>query len=396
MNRAKVILTGGVIVAVAVLLVTLSPEVFLRPPTATPQALPGGATTAQTFFSTSSPLVNAFVPGWSYPSLSGSAVSSSGSAAGQGPPTYDGGPVTSLNDVASIVNAAPTGTPASATAQLLPLPAIPDSELAIDPSGASTMEDYMAYANSHYQDAAFQASQFNAVMKDKNGVILLPTDLVAEALASGNFTSIHDSLAVYQKYYTAKIAFERAIKVTGDAAALNKKVIGFDELALSLIQKDFDVEAGKAPAISLQDFYGSFMATAGVEHQELLREAGVFAAARPSPWDKLLAFFNFAPHRAEAVGTVPFGGKIGVPVFCVCDLGYWIAVGPPTPPAIGSLFVPIWVMANPLLFYPYHSLVPGAWWLGLYFPTTIPCSQMPFCSPVGFGDELYMAGTSAF
>jgi len=389
MSRSKIVLVGGTIIAVAILLLAASPQAFLRP-----QAVPETATTQPTstvYFPTAFPLGNAFAP---FNNVLPSPTNSYAGAANQ-TPTFQGKPVTSLSDVANIVNAAPAGASAPSAAQLLPLPSVPDSEIAIDPSGTSAIEDYVAYANGHSGDIAFTASQFNGVLKDGNGVLLFPPDLTEQALVSGDFAAIHNSLATYQKYYTAKIVFEKSIKVTGDAVALNKKVIGFDELTMSLIQKDLDVEAGRMSTSSLKGFYEAFISTADADRQELLREAGVIAAVQPNLWDELLALLGLAPNRANAQSSVlPFGGRIGLPLFCTCNVGYLISVSSPKPPTIGSLYVPIWFLST-TLFYQNRSLVPGTWWLGLYLSTTISCLQLPYCTFSGIGNEIYMAGTSA-
>lgn len=279
-----------------------------------------------------------------------------------------------------------------ATLPVLTLPEISNAELAIDASGVATISDYIQYFNSHYADISFSGQRFTTVLKDENGIILFIPDLVEKVLASGNFSQIHDSLLVGKDYATAKINFLKSIKVTGDAIALNKKMIGFDRLLIELADKALAVQAGTATKNELADFHARFLATANDEQKKMLVQSGVLSSNAPKTFFmQVLGMLGLAT-PAVAIGDVPFGGMITLPIFCSCNLGYWVVVGPPVP---ASLFVPVSFIASPL-FYSHKSLRPGAWWLGLYSPVPVPCLQgaPPTCIPAGVGSLILMSGTS--
>lgn len=390
MSRSKIILVGGTILAVFVLLFTVSPQIFLRPPT-TPGTISGEPNLSNNTQGDENPsgLGNAFVP---FEGLGGSVAGGPPGGEKAGLPKS---PVTLQNIADMIGSALSTPLPVASSPSLLSLPTVQDNELKISPSGASTIKDYMAYFNAHSADVAFAATQFDKVLKDKSGVLLFPMDLVKDALASGDLRSIHESLAVYKEYYEAKIAFEKSLAVTGEAIDLNKKIIAFDKLTLSMIQKTFDVEAGDEDVGSLKTYYDSFVATANAERREILQKTGVLALERVDWLDRIASLLGLSVENASAIDSFGFGGQIvGLPIPCPCSFGYLIAIGPPKPPLpVGTLFVPVTFLATPL-FYNYKSMITSVWWLGLYFPTTIPCAAPPVCQPIGLGSEIYMTGTS--
>lgn len=312
-------------------------------------------------------------------------------------PQY-GASIPSFEDLRKKV-ASSAAPPPSPKSELLPLPEVADSEVSVDPSGASSTRSYVEFFVPHYADIVFDAKRFESVLKDENKLPLLVPQLVEKALFENNFSAIHDSLLVFQDYIGAKLSFLKSIKVNTKMIALSKEMIAFDKLTLDLIQKTFDAENHKISASELKDFYRKFNETTNTEHNQFLKE---FNAVSLNNQDNF--FEKFFDTVADVLGLKkiavaqfepPFGGMIGAPIFCLCDLGFWIFVGPPVPPATGSLFVPLSFVASPL-FFPFKSLRPGAWWLGLYFPSAIPCLEFFLfgCFPIGFGSLILMTGTS--
>ncbi len=327
-------------------------------------------------------------------------------------PVFQGKSVTSLSDVARIIASAtssgnapasaPAGTaaastassaasPIAASAQLLALPDVPDSEIEIDPSGAATASDYLKYFNAHFADVSFDAKQFDGVLKNASGTILFMNDLVEKAIADGNFPEIHSSLLVQRDFADAEIGFMRSIKVTGAAIALNKQAIGFEELTIDLVNNALAVEAGTFSKNNFLAYYARFAATAQSAHQELVAQSGALSTATDNGnWlTKILQWFGIKALAQSA--NPPFGGMVVMVLPCPCNFGIWVIVGTPVP---ASLFVPVAFMASPL-FFPFKAAHPGAWWLGLYNPLVqIPCLVPPLCTPAGSGGEIIMAGTS--
>ncbi len=95
-------------------------------------------------------------------------------------------------------------------------------------------------------------------------------------------------------------------------------------------------------------------------------------------------------------GVVPFGGLIWFTRGCSTSCGHvpgtlLIQVGPP---------VPAWVMYVPGIstLYPFHSLRPGSWILGIYYPGTASiCYRRVsgWCIPTGWAwGNINIAGTS--
>ena len=304
-------------------------------------------------------------------------------------------PVVSISDVATIVTKATANivVPSPASTTSLSLPDVPDSGIVIDTSGVSTQRDYLSYFNKHAPGGiTFDNRRFATVIKDKNGVILFPQQLIDKAVADNNFKEVHDSLIVEKDFITAEISFLRSIKVTGDAIALNKETIGVEELLNDEVDKALAVGSGAGSSEDVLSFKSQFSSLVQDDHAKLLASSGVLSIAPPQSWFDRLATFLGAKVNAEDGVDTPFGGPIGVPVLCTCDAGYYIIVGEPSS---AELFVPIAFLATPL-FYNDHSTAPGVYWLGMYDENVeVPClvGAPPYCSSVGEGGTIIMAGT---
>lgn len=277
--------------------------------------------------------------------------------------------------------------------ETLPLPQIADSEVRISPSGAQTPEDYIEqFAVGSFDKISFDNQRFASILIDENKLPLLPQQLVEKGLAENNFSGVKASLIVFRDYFIAKQNFERSIGVYGEAIDTAKGLIALDVLELELIEKAIDIAEGRGSAEELKDFFNKFLNTAELHRRELLGEIGVFSYEPPGFLKKLAGFLGIT-NLAQA--QLPFGGPIGLPIFCICNVSYWMFVGPPVPTPSGFLLANIGWVASPGLFA-YKSLRPGAYWLGNYSAVPLPCMQFVglFCVPIGFGNPPIIAGTS--
>ncbi len=299
-----------------------------------------------------------------------------------------------------------TKTQTKTESSSLSLPAVSDNEIIIDSTGVSTTENYIEkflIDTSSTSTFSFDARKFNSVIKDENGVFLFIPDLAEKTIQDGVNQKIKDSLSVNKEFINAKLDYFKSMKVFGEAIALHKKMIGFDKLTLQLAQKISDFGDNKISKTDLSNFFDQYKNLAESERKELLKKVGLITQ-KPSLLKRIISMFGIEDQfLALAAGLPPFGGRIGIPFDCDCSYSYLISVGPPTSPISGSLIVPFTFLASPL-FYIWDSLRPTAWWLGLYSPAIVPCFVIsccpcpggccPCCIPVGFGNLIYMTGTS--
>ena len=303
----------------------------------------------------------------------------------------------SLNDVAKIVASANASSVTSQPAKTstLAIPAVSDDDIAIDPSGVSTVIDYLSYFSKHSSEIAFNGLRFKTVLKDKNGVTLPITGLIKKAITDNNFKEISNSLAVQKDFTAAEIIFLKSIKVTNDAVALDKQAIGTEELTLDLANKALDVASGTLSLADFENYNLQFSAVVATAHQNLVAQSGVLSLGKQkdiSIADRILHFFGLETLAVAQTTNTPFGGQVITIVPCDCDVGDWVTIGSPVP---ASLFVSYAFLSSPL-FFPEYAYYEGAWWLGLYLSTPmIPCnSEIAECGPIGFGGEIIMVGTS--
>jgi hypothetical protein len=410
-HRHKIVLFIGGIVALAVFFFAMGEITFLIS-NANKKSAPG-APFSPTQSSDNQILGNAFVR-----QNSSAPVGAPLSGAEQSPVVF-GGPgvaspesllkevkISSSNGSASVNSSGTSnlsggqGAPAVAVGTL-PLKNVSDSEISIDPSGISTVADYIRYVDVNYADVSFDNTRFSSVLKDKNGIIIFSPQLVAQALADGNFSEIHNSLLVDKDYAAAKIKFFKSVKVTGSAISIDKEMIGFEYLTNDLIDHALAVGSGAFSKGTLSQFYGQFMATAREANGSLfqqLNNLSVKTDTNENFFTRIMQMLGlYHPALAQTPVNMPLGGPITTIVPCTCpaSLGYWVTIGPPRP---ASLFVSMVFVSSPLFFLD-KSLVPGVWWLGSYTSVPMTCSQVapppaPGCVPIGAGSIVYMAGTS--
>jgi hypothetical protein len=384
MNHPRIVLLGVVALIVMIILVSIGFSPKLRPGQVSNMGT-GQSPFPREYAPNFS--INAFLPSSGQISLGG------GSPQNAEPPIFQGKPVTTLEDIAAIIGgagAAPT------TGNLLPLPNVSDAEIKIDASGAGNVIDYLTYFNTHAIDGgiSFDNQRFEKVLKDGNGILLFTPDLIDKALAGNNFAEVHDSLTVQRDFALAEIAYLKSIRVTAGIASFHKEAIAMEELLIQLIDKTFAVEAGALSKSEFTNFYQKFRMTAESAHGQFVSQSGVLSLGSSGEnfFARILRDLGFA-RTARAQTDFSFGGRIGLPVFCLCDAGFWVIVGPPKP---ASLFVPLAFVASPF-FHIWRSLSPGVWWLGLYLPSAqIPCLSAFFCSPIGSGGLILTTGTSLF
>jgi hypothetical protein len=292
-------------------------------------------------------------------------------------PVYNGRPVTTLDQVQQII-AQSTPTSTSET-QSLAIPDVPDSDLAIDAKGASTLQSYLVYFNENSaKGVVFDASKFKDVLKDSDGVVIFAPSLISKALTDNNFSEVHSSLLAQKDFITAEIAFMKTIKVTGKAIAVNKEAIATQELLLGTIDKAFAVESGSLSKSDFVSYYSKFETTINGAHREFLAEATAPALPAGQTWFTIAD--NFFGERALAQSPFEqFGGEVIAVIPCPCSLSLWVTIGPPGP---AELYVPFAFLA--------------VWWLGQYdLDVPVPCLEYVgvACAPIGEGGMIIYTGT---
>lgn len=270
--------------------------------------------------------------------------------------------------------------------ELLAIPTVSDSEITIDPSGASTALSFLEAFNNPSSSIDFNYKEFNSVIKDKNGVVLFVPDLADQALTDNNFAEISSSLRVQRDFTNAEISYLKSLKVTGGAIAINKEVIGVEELTDELIKKALSVNAGTLSASDFGHFNNQFIATMNSAHDKLIAQMGTISFLPRESWFEQFLSEMGGVARAQVPTGIPFGGPVTVVV--PCDSGIMVTIGPPAP---ATIFATDEFMATPLFFL-YRATHIGAFWLGIYEPVPVPCFVGP--APVGFGEDVLMVGTS--
>jgi hypothetical protein len=283
-------------------------------------------------------------------------------------------------------------TPPAASPQqeeaLLSLPVVPDSELLIASSGVTNAQNYLDYFAKREVDIAFDYSKFKDALKDEKGILLLTPSLVEMALSRNDFAKVHNSLSIQKEFLEAKIRFLKTIKVSGEAIALNKKMIAFDELTLELIGKTFSAENGELSASDLKDFLTKYLATAKLANEQFIQSSNLLGFKFKDNFFYRLAKLFGLSDEVIAQGFL-FGGLITFTTPCDCPpTGIQIVVGPPVG---GTFYLTTPFMASPL-FFPFRSPHVGAYILGLYSTAPLPCHTLPFC--VVLFPPVTLAGTS--
>ncbi len=278
----------------------------------------------------------------------------------------------------------------------LPWPAVSDQEITVSSSGISSTLAYLAYFSKNIINIPVDKTLFTAGEKDASGTPLFTPELVSEITAGNGTPNTYQSLINQQKIAQAEITFLRSVAVDINIAPLDKEVIGSEELTLDLIQKALGVRSGATTIGELSQYDAEYSATINAAQTQLFQSTQNISASHPkqAPWfDVVLHWLGFrtSAQAQSASGFTPFGGQVLFTTPCPCSAGEWMGIGSPAP---ASIFASYAWMASPL-FYQYHSLRLGAWWLGLYDPTTpVPCLSIISCATTGEGGLVITAGTS--
>ncbi len=274
---------------------------------------------------------------------------------------------------------------------------VADSEVSIDPAGASNLVEYLGYLNAHYRDVLFDYRRFDSALKNKNEALLLPFDLAEKAINDGNFSEVRNSFLIWKDFFETKGKFFASIKVTGDAVVLSKETIGFNKLILRMISMAFDVEKGSLSQQEFKNYFNNLKILAEKENKKFLGQTeNISFSEKGNIFSKILNFFGLDDFAFAAFAGVPFGGMVETVIPCPCDQSFWVFLGPPVPPPNGLLVSLVAASTPPYYLYIKIEKIPrvGSWWLGLYAPVQIPCLASPDCGPIGFGNEPILLGTS--
>jgi hypothetical protein len=318
---------------------------------------------------------NVFIPHYSNDNTP---PSSSFSAAGSPLATY-ASPAAYSGESSSIASSTPYQPPASQIKPLA-LPVVPDSELAVDPTGAASPLEYMIAFNTNYKNIAFDAGRFDSVLKDENGIPLFIPSLIGKAVAEKNFAEIKNSLEVQRDFADADIAFMESVKVASGTVAFDKEVVGTEKLTVQLADRALAVASGALSQEDFNAFYGSFLKTAAQENADYVVDMKAFSLALPQqekwPYD---LFSEISPVAYAQLALIPFGGPVINIVPLLLD--YIVTIGPPWPAQLNVTFA---FLASPMFFF-YKSLVVGSCWLGIYLPPGTPImvgTSLPACPVV--------------
>ena len=241
-----------------------------------------------------------------------------------------GAKAASLSDVQNIISSA-LSAKKPATATLLALPNVPDSEIVISPSGVSTALNYLTYFGTHSKDVIFDGKKFDNVLKDKNGIILFVLGLIEKAIADNNFPEVTSSLSIQKEFTEAEINFLKSIPVSGIAIAINKENIGLEELTAGVIDKALAVSSGLVSKNDFINYYNQFNATAESVRRGFVAQSGVLSLNKPTSLaDRILGILGIGTAANAQAVDVPFGGTIDLLQPCPCNLGVNVVIGPPS------------------------------------------------------------------
>ena len=276
--------------------------------------------------------------------------------------------------------------------EILTLPEVVESDLVIDQAGVKNLQTYLEYFNAHSNEIIFNyGEKFASVLKDESGIPLFPVDLIEKASKENNFASIHNSLSIFEEFFSAKINFLKSIKVWGDALGINKTMIGLDKLTLDLMDKTLDFESGKITKADFEDFFKKYKATGLFYNFQFTEKFNASSSIQSRGFiNDLFALFGLTK-IARAFGF-PFGGVILFTIPCLCSGGVSLIV---TAPIGGNFYISFATIASPAFFL-YRMLHPGALILGNFVIGSPGCWEPAIpCIPINFPlVTITMAGTS--
>ncbi len=317
----------------------------------------------------------------------------------------------SLPDIKSLIPLLPSLPPQAA--ELLPWPEVTDGELNISEDGIADFEIYLEYFTRNSQNLDFDNTKFGALPRNDTKLILLPADLIEQALENDDFRSIHKPLSVFHEFLMAKIEFLKSIGVKGGAIEWNKYMISSDRLTLALIEKTFNLEQNLISQAEFQNYYQRYLATIEVQKREFRTSGGFAIIEEVSPWKsfaavikRLMALDPEVAYAQSAAG-LSFGGFVTASIECFCIASFNLHMTPayiPVPSPDFPMLITVATIASPLLFLN-KTPETGHWLLGTYIPNGIPpqpqpCLALlptvpPTCGPIDiFLGVVVMTGTS--
>ena len=200
----------------------------------------------------------------------------------------------------------------------LPYPSVAISELTIQKNGARTLRDFITQIILRSAQVKLSKERYDALLKDKQGIILLPVPLIERALAKKNFTEVRPSLLILKDFIGEQEQFVRSVPVRANNASAGKLIVGFQRLTMNLIDKALDREVGKVSAQEFQNYFLAYTYTANNFYNSMENAKSIALSpdipARHEVFSlgrfmesELQLFANMA--NAQSVFT-PFGGKI--------------------------------------------------------------------------------------
>jgi hypothetical protein len=290
--------------------------------------------------------------------------------------------------------------PTSPIVTLLEFPPVAVNELHIASDGVNDLSSFAEYFTRHINDIQYDISALHEVLRDDNGVILSPEDLVLAGLTAGNFSTVHPSLALYDAFLNAKIAFLKTVPVKISATNISQEIIGADMLTRNLIGKVFAAEAGVVSKETVAEYRTRYIETITTHQKEIVYHEQQSENALVATVKFFLAFMQggaVSVAHAQASVTLGFGGLITMIQECTCSGGYimWLTPGyAPIGPATYPIFISYATIASPLL-YLNKAAIPTRWILGNYLELPGPCLSVALCIPDGaYMGIVTMAGTS--
>src|SRR3989339_674869 len=287
----------------------------------------------------------------------------------------------SLKDLQKILPTTfPLATPVSQK-NTLPLPEVADSEITFDLQGARTTNKYIDELIEIFKSNNFLINpEYAPIFKLDNVGLMLPTEIILQALQENDKTEVKNSLLAWSKLNEDVINEYKKAKINNLAYSVinfSKTVIGVNKLQEELIEKGIAFSDNQINSSEMQAYLDKFIYT--VDFYSKKSAIQLQGAANNKSW-----FFE----TAHATSSLPFGGMISY-VYSCCN-GLLLTIGPPGPE--GEYMIYWSFLASPL-FYQFRATHIGAWLLGLYEPGGT-CQTGTYCSTSISAYSIIMTGTS--
>ncbi len=268
--------------------------------------------------------------------------------------------------------------PPASPAEMLALPVIPDSEIAITSTGIRTEDEYLLYFATHIKDVPFDYARLKSAQTSKESGVILPPDLIEKVLAGETSATLRQSIETFRDLALAKAEYLKKVAVSSGAVSIHKRMIAFEELHAELLDKAVAVASGGGSKDELRTFYNKFKTTALQENSSSIGKFGLLKTKKnffADLTDRVAEFFGFKKRASAAVSLIGGVFTAFAPCPCPAPLSQVVAIVGTNPIILNVYFA--WA-ATPALF-PYKAMHSGAFWLGLYVPGTVPCLMWAVC-----------------